>query len=96
MGYKYFPFSPTQGYTPSTCAAACDSQTGYNSRHPSADGSFQTCRFFNSYVLSQNAIPQGLYCSLYNQTWAPSYATNYGQYRGSDRFTVSRSYSYSK
>ena len=52
--------------------------------------------FFNAYVLSKNAIPQGLYCSMYNQTWGPSYATNYGQYRGSDRYTVSESYSYTK
>lgn len=94
MGYQFFPFSQSQGYTPSTCASACTTQTGYNSRHPAADGSFQTCAFFNAYVLSQNAIPQGLYCSLYNETWAPSYATNYGQTRGSDRYTVSESYSY--
>ncbi|KAL8951362.1 MAG: hypothetical protein Q9222_002663 [Ikaeria aurantiellina] len=85
LGYKYFPFSQSQGYTPSTCADACKAQTGYNSRHPKADGSYQTCSFFNAYVLSQNAIPQGLYCSLYSKTWAPSYATNRGQYRGSDR-----------
>lgn len=52
--------------------------------------------FFNAYVLSENAIPQGLYCSLYNETWGPSYGTNYGQYRGSDRYTVSESYSYTK
>ncbi|KAI4147086.1 MAG: hypothetical protein L6R39_003244 [Caloplaca ligustica] len=95
MGYKYFPFSQTQGYTPSTCATSCKAQTAYNSRHPNADGTYQTCSFFNAYVLSQNAIPQGLYCSLYSKTWAPSYATNHGQYRGSDRYTVSRSYSYS-
>ncbi|KAL8905525.1 MAG: hypothetical protein Q9207_002587 [Kuettlingeria erythrocarpa] len=94
LGYKYFPFSQTQGYTPTTCADACNAQTGYNSRHPNADGSYATCSFFNAYVLSQNAIPQGLYCSLYSKTWAPSYATNRGQYRGTDRFTVSRSYSY--
>ena len=52
--------------------------------------------FFNAYVLSKDGMPQGLYCSMYNQTWGPSYGTNYGQYRGSDRYTVSESYSYSK
>ncbi|KAI4256241.1 MAG: hypothetical protein L6R42_006337, partial [Xanthoria sp. 1 TBL-2021] len=91
LGYKYFPFSQSQGYDPSTCASACKAQTGYNSRHPNADGSYATCSFFNAYVLSQNAIPQGLYCLLYSKTWAPEYATNRVQYRGSDRFTVSRS-----
>ena len=33
---------------------------------------------------------------MYNETWDPSYGVNYGQYRGSDRYTVSESYSYSK
>ncbi|KAL8642542.1 MAG: hypothetical protein Q9228_000767 [Teloschistes exilis] len=94
MGYKYYPFSQTQGYDPATCATACKAQTAYNSRHPAADGTYATCSFFNAYVLSQNAVPQGLYCSMYTRSWAPSYATNYGQYRGSDRYTVSRSYSY--
>lgn len=94
MGFKFYAFSQSQGYTPSTCAAACTSQSSYNKAHPASDGTFQTCTFFNSYVLSKNAIPQGLYCSLYNETWAPRYATNYGQYRGSDRYTVSESYSF--
>jgi len=94
MGFKFFPFSQDQGYTPSTCAAACSSQTEYNQAHPTEDGCYQTCTFFNSYVLSKNAVPQGLYCSLYNQTWGPEYGVNYGQYRGSDRYTVSESYSF--
>ncbi|KAI4087526.1 MAG: hypothetical protein LQ344_006721 [Seirophora lacunosa] len=95
MGYKYHPFSQSQGYDPSTCAADCNSQTAYNSRHPAADGSYQSCVFINAYVLSMNGVPQGLYCSMYTQVWAASYATNYGQYRGTDRYTVSRSFSYS-
>ncbi|KAL9600271.1 MAG: hypothetical protein Q9219_003316 [cf. Caloplaca sp. 3 TL-2023] len=95
MGYNFHAFSQTQGYDPSTCAADCNAQTAYNKRHPAADGSYQTCIFFNAYVLSVNGVPQGLYCSKYSQVWAASYATNYGQYRGTDRYTVSRSYSYS-
>lgn len=43
MGYKYYPFSQSQGYDPSTCAAACKAQTAYNSRHPNANGSYLTC-----------------------------------------------------
>lgn len=35
--------------------------------------------FFNAYVLSKNSVPQGLYCSMSNQTQAPAQATNYGQ-----------------
>ena len=95
MGYQFFPFSQSQGYDPSTCAQACTLQTTYNQQHPNSDGSYQSCIFFDAYVLSENSVPQGLYCSLYNETWTPNYATNYGQYRGSDRYTVSRSYSYS-
>lgn len=43
LGYKYFPFSQSQGYDPSTCASACKAQTAYNSRHPKADGSYEIC-----------------------------------------------------
>ncbi|KAI5250425.1 hypothetical protein E4T43_00013 [Aureobasidium subglaciale] len=95
VGFKYYPFSQRQGYTPGTCASACNAQTAYNKAHPAKDGSYKTCAFFNSYVLSKNGVPQGLYCSMYSQTWAASYGTNYGQYRGSDRYTVSESYGYS-
>ncbi|KAL9059516.1 MAG: hypothetical protein Q9206_001453 [Seirophora lacunosa] len=37
LGNRYYPFSQSQAYTPSTCAAACHAETAYNSRHPSAD-----------------------------------------------------------
>ncbi|KAL9122385.1 MAG: hypothetical protein Q9187_001051, partial [Circinaria calcarea] len=43
MGYKYFPFNQAQGYNTATCAAACTSETDYNSRHPAADGTYQRC-----------------------------------------------------
>ncbi|KAL9134899.1 MAG: hypothetical protein Q9175_003921 [Cornicularia normoerica] len=95
MGYQYFPFSQSQGYEPQTCANACNVQTTYDSKNPAVDGSYMACIFFNAYVLSEDGIPQGLYCSMYNETWDTSYGTNYGQYRGVDRYTVSRSYSYS-
>lgn len=58
----------------------------------SASNPVQT--FVNGYVLSKNGVPQGLYCSMYNQAWDPSYAKNTGQYRGSDHYSVSYSYSY--
>ncbi|KAG9674770.1 hypothetical protein KCU99_g4292, partial [Aureobasidium melanogenum] len=95
MGSKFFPFSQQQGFTLESCTSACTAQTAYNKAHPNKDGSFMTCAFVNGYVLSRNGVPQGLYCSMYNQTWATSYATNYGQYRGSVRYTVSNSYAYS-
>jgi hypothetical protein len=94
MGMRWYTFAKDQSYDPSVCAAACNSQTAYNKQHPAADGSFMTCRFFNSWVQSKNGVAYELHCGLYNQTWSPQYATNYGQYQGNDRITVSRSYSY--
>lgn len=43
MGYKYYPFSQTQGYTPATCATACTAQNAYNKAYPAVDGTYQTC-----------------------------------------------------
>ncbi|KAL1301534.1 hypothetical protein AAFC00_005775 [Neodothiora populina] len=94
LTYQYFPFSQKQGYTPQTCAAGCKTITEENSKNPKKDGSYQSCVQFNSYVLSKNGTPLGLYCSFYADVWGPQYADNYGQYRGSDRYTVSQSYSY--
>jgi len=81
-------------YEPTFCSAACLAQTSYDKKHPAADGSYDTCAFFNAYVLSKNNVVQGMYCAFYTAPWAPSYATNYGQYRGVDHYTVSQSYSY--
>ena len=95
MGYKYHPFTRDQGYDPQTCWNDCDQQTKYNAATKATDGTYQTCVFFDAYVLSKNGIAQGLYCSMYNQTWSRDYGTNYGQTSGNDRYSVSRSYSYS-
>lgn len=54
-----------------------------------------TCQFFNTYILLKNGASVGQYCSLYNETWSPSYATNVGQWRGNDHYTVQYSYSFS-
>ncbi|KAL8831695.1 MAG: hypothetical protein Q9191_000705, partial [Dirinaria sp. TL-2023a] len=78
MGYKHHIFSQSQGFDPSLCAADCLAQTAYDRRHSTADGSYQSCVFFNAYVISMNGVPQGLYCSIYSQVWSPAYATNYG------------------
>ncbi|MCJ1309395.1 hypothetical protein MMC25_003054 [Agyrium rufum] len=90
MGAKFY----AGPYDPSQCAAACQAQTGYDSRHPASDGTYMPCNFFNSYVLSEDGVPQGTYCSMYSQSWGKPYDNNFGQYRGSDRYTVSQSYGY--
>lgn len=91
MGFKLF----TDGvFDAAKCSAACDAQSKYNLQHPPKTGSPQICRFFNTYILFKNNVAQGQYCSLYSQPWNSSYATNTGQYRGSDRYTISYSFSY--
>ena len=87
---KFFP----NAYDPGQCAAACQATTGYDTRHPRADGTYDACNFFNAYVLSKNNVAQGTYCSLYTMPWDKSYSTNYGQYRGSDYYSVSSSYGF--
>ncbi|KAI9801928.1 MAG: hypothetical protein M1833_002243 [Piccolia ochrophora] len=89
MGQKYF----NQAYDPAVCATACQSQTAYNKRHPT-DGKYKPCNFFTAYVITVNEAPQGLYCALYSRSWDESYATNHGQWRGSDFYSVVNAYSY--
>jgi hypothetical protein len=94
MGYKLF--NDGAPFDPGRCAAACTAQTAYNIAHPPSDGSApMLCNFVNTYILNDNGVSQGQYCSLYNETWDASYATNFGQTRGSDIYTIDDSYSYS-
>lgn len=92
MGVKIFSTGP---FDAARCAAACSAQSAYNLRHPPKDKPAQTCQFFNTYVLYKNAEPVGQYCSLYSETWAPAFATNRGQSRGSDRYTIEYSFAFS-
>lgn len=91
IGVKYFKGV----YNALLCASACQANTAYNHRHARADGSYDACNFFNAYFLSKNNIPDGTYCSLYTQTWGKQYSTNYGQYRGSNYYSISSSYGFS-
>lgn len=92
MGVKIFTDGP---FDAGRCAAACTSQSAYNIAHPPKDQAPMTCQFFNTYVLYKNKAPVGQYCSLYNETWAPAFATNKGQYRGTDKYTINYSYAFS-
>lgn len=49
-------------------------------------------QFYNTYGLYKNGVYQGQYCSLYTQAWDLSYATNNGQWRGPDHYTIDMSY----
>ncbi|APA11511.1 hypothetical protein sscle_08g062810 [Sclerotinia sclerotiorum 1980 UF-70] len=96
MGYKFFSFDDVQTYANGVvaCTAACTAQTKYNAEHPPPTGNPSVCNQFVVYVLSDENKPQGIYCSMYTEEWASVYATNVGQYRGSDYWSVSQAYTY--
>jgi len=94
MGYKLFTSGP---FNVQLCADYCTAQNTYNLAHPPTDGSpVQTCQFFNTYILYKNtpSNSQGQYCAIYSEAWGSSYATNTGQYRGSDQYLINYSYSF--
>jgi len=85
-------------FDPKLCATACSQKSDYARAHPPADGSpVATCQFFNTYILYVNTPDnvQGQYCAMYAESWGPSYATNKGQYRGSDQYLIQYSFGYS-
>ncbi|KAH0395479.1 glycoside hydrolase, partial [Aureobasidium melanogenum] len=94
MGAKVFASGP---FNASLCAAACNAQNVYNLANPPSDRSpVQTCQFFNTYILSLNGkTALGQYCAMYSSSWTNKYATNVGQYRGNDHYTVGFSYAFS-
>ncbi|KAG7004913.1 hypothetical protein G7Y79_00022g051340 [Physcia stellaris] len=89
IGAKLFT---STAFDTALCAAACSAQSDYNLQHPPVNGPVQTCQFYNTYALYKNDVYQGQYCALYTQTWNVTYATNTGQYRGSDHYTIQHSY----
>jgi len=85
-GMRLFNTNP---YDPSLCAAACDAQTEFDSKHiVDKDGNYKPCNFFTSYVLTKNGVPLGTYCALYTQEWTEEYAVNTGYYYGDDVYKV--------
>lgn len=91
IGQQYFkgPFDAGK------CAAACNTTTAYDHRHPDGSGKYDPCNFFNAYLLTKNGLPDGTACSLYTIPWGNQYATNCEQHRGSDHYTIDNSYGYS-
>ncbi|KAI0975929.1 hypothetical protein F4678DRAFT_287125 [Xylaria arbuscula] len=91
MGSKIFT---TSYYDVGLCAAACQSQNEYNTAHPPSTGSPKICKFFVTYLSERNGSPEGQICSLYTQPWDTSYATNDGQWRGTDHYTNDYAFAY--
>lgn len=74
------------------CLAACEAANVYALAHPPTSGAPQLCRFWNTYLLMRNGTSTGQTCAMYSQSWNASYATNFGQYRGFEKYTISQSY----
>ncbi|KAI9785603.1 MAG: hypothetical protein M1816_000349 [Peltula sp. TS41687] len=89
IGMKY----TNAPYDPNVCAEACKAQTDYN-RLTANNGVYKPCNFFTAYVISKSNIPEGMYCAMYTRAWGPEYATNQGQWRGADYYSVSNAYSF--
>ncbi|KAI4766424.1 hypothetical protein E4T52_00888 [Aureobasidium sp. EXF-3400] len=95
MGATIFTKGP---FNIQLCADYCSAQTKYNLANPASDGTPpKSCNFFNTYILYKNdaGSPQGQYCSIYTEQWSDSYAVNSGQTRGSDRYFIGYSYTFS-
>jgi hypothetical protein len=77
----------------SLCLAACTRKTNYALAHPPKNGAApQLCKFYNTYLLMRNGTSTGQVCAMYSQSWDASYATNVGQYRGVNKYTISQSW----
>jgi len=91
MGYQLF----VEGaFNAKLCATACKETNKYALEHPPSTGKPQMCRYFNTFILLKNGVSQGQYCSMYTQEWDASFATNDGQYRGDDHYTIQYSFGF--
>lgn len=71
------------------CAQHCRETNQFNSRN----GQPQVCRFFNTFVQRRDGVSEGQMCALYTQRWGREYATNNGQWQGSQRVSITESFS---
>ncbi|ORY85565.1 hypothetical protein BCR37DRAFT_242053 [Protomyces lactucae-debilis] len=93
IGVNYYD-AAVVGSDASYCRIACDADRGY---HTSAEGpNSRMCRAFVGYTLAKNGGGGGvqLQCVMYARSIDPVYATNYGEYRGADYYSVANSYLY--
>ncbi|RMZ75472.1 hypothetical protein DV738_g5463, partial [Chaetothyriales sp. CBS 135597] len=88
---QYELWNDGQPFDLGRCAAACAAVTQFNADHLCNRA---TCRFFDTYILLKNGVPQGQVCAMYTRSWDSSYADNYGYHStdGSDEYTIEWSY----
>lgn len=88
-------FSQSQPFDPSVCAAACQQITTNNKAAAGLNGLYDTCRFFDAYVLYKNGLGGVFTCAYYSQSWGPDAATNTGQDDAKgNHYTIGHSYTY--
>jgi hypothetical protein len=91
LGYKLLQAGSVD---PNLCAAACDAQTAYNAKHPTATDPYP-CNAFGSYILtktnSTGSYQQGQMCALYTAYWDAKFAKN----TGSSDPSIGAKYTYS-
>lgn len=92
VGARYF----NQPYDAGVCAALCAATTADNRATAQASGevSYVPCNYFNAYLLSENEVPQGLYCSLYSASISASVETYTTVQSGGNTYTVGYSYGF--
>jgi len=100
IGSKFFSFGVGPGqiqyFSSSVCVATCSAQTTYNFAHPPADGKNPTvCNHVVAYVLNDNyGVAQGMYCTMYTESWDPSYGTvTQTAYQGGE-WSIGSAYAY--
>ncbi|EOD50433.1 hypothetical protein UCRNP2_2792 [Neofusicoccum parvum UCRNP2] len=93
--YQYIDHNDQSAFDPAICAADCQENTAYNKLH-SGGGSYTACNTFNAYIPLKNGVAQGTRCVLYSQIVSniAQKATNTGETRGNDVFTIAGSYVY--
>ncbi|KAM0716755.1 hypothetical protein Q7P37_008200 [Cladosporium fusiforme] len=94
LGYKLLQAGSVD---PRLCAAACDSQTEYNTAHPAEGAAPVTCNAFGSYILTKNnatgSYQQGQMCTFYTAYWDQKFAVNTASY--DDAIGAKYNYTYS-
>lgn len=92
----YMGLATIEAADPSLCVAVCEEKTAYNSRHPSSNGSYRSCNFFNYYYLKKNGVAYKTVCSFYLISFGPEFATNHGYTSAGDVFTIDNSYGFTR
>ncbi|KAK7995178.1 hypothetical protein PG990_013951 [Apiospora arundinis] len=80
-----YPISSTSLYQPEKCTKACADQASYERQHPTPG---------KAPPHLPNGVAQSQVCSMYTQQWDSSKATNFGQKRGNDQYTITFSLAY--